>query len=293
DLGPARSVTLVESGTLRAVVRVVHTTENSKFVQDITLYAGIDRVDVINHFDWREHHVLLKAAFPLAASAPFATYEIPYGTIERPTTRNNSFEKARFEVPALRWADLGDGNHGLSLINNSKYGYDAKGNVLRLTLLRSPESPDPNADQGAQDFAYALYPHSGDWRQALTEQQGWAFNYKLTALQVDRHTGALPAAKSFIAIEPENVILTVVKKAEDEDALILRFYEWAGKDAKATVHLPHGATAAVETNLMETPEGAPLPIQNDSVQVETKPYSINTIKVTFHGNGAGYWAQNQ
>jgi alpha-mannosidase len=108
------------------------------------LYAGIDRVDVRNDFDWQETHVLLKAAFPLAASSAKATYEIPYGTIDRPTTRNNSVEKAKFEVPALRWADLGDGEHGFSLLNDSKYGYDAAGNVLRLSLLRSPTYPDPD-----------------------------------------------------------------------------------------------------------------------------------------------------
>jgi alpha-mannosidase len=95
-------------------------------------------VDVVNDFDWHETHVLLKAAFPLAASSDHATYEIPYGSIERPTTRNNSWEAAKFEVPALRWADLGDATHGFSLINDSKYGYDAKGNVLRISLLRSP-----------------------------------------------------------------------------------------------------------------------------------------------------------
>ena len=72
-----------------------------------------DYVDVDNDIDWHESHVLLKAAFPLAASGPFATYEIPYGTIDRPTTRNNSWEKAQFEVPAQHWADLGDGKHGL------------------------------------------------------------------------------------------------------------------------------------------------------------------------------------
>ena len=129
---------LVEKGPLKAVIRVTRTWQSSKFVQDITLYNGVDRVDVVNDIDWHETHILLKAAFPLAASSSKATYEIPYGSIERPTTRNNSWEDAKFEVPALRWADLGDGQHGFSLINESKYGYDAKGNVLRLSLLRSP-----------------------------------------------------------------------------------------------------------------------------------------------------------
>lgn len=291
DLGPARSVELIESGPLRAVVRVVHATEHSNFVQDITLYAGIDRVEVANHIDWHEHNILLKAAFPLAASAPYATYEIPYGTIERPTTRNNPVEKAKFEVPAIRWADLGNGKDGVSLLNDSKYGYDARGNVLRLTLLRSPESPDPTADQGEQQFVYALYPHGGDWREADTERQGWSFNYKLTAEQLTRHTGMLPAEHSFLQVDPANVILTTVKKAEDSDALILRFCEWAGKDTETTIHLPHGATVAIATNLMEEPQGKPLPIVANTVTIDAKPYSIDTLKVSFSGRGANFWAQ--
>ena len=291
DLGPARGVQVIESGPLRAVIRVTHATQNSSFTQDITLYAGIDRVDVANTIDWHEHHILLKVAFPLSASSPFATYEIPYGNIERPTTRNNSFEKAKFEVPAIRWADLGNSSHGFSLLNSSKYGYDDNGNVLRLTLLRSPTDPDPNADQGMHHFAYALYPHQGTWQQALTERQGWDFNYKLKAIQVEKHTGTLPAEHSFFRVEPNNIILTTVKKAEDSNALILRFYEWAGKAAQVKISLPSGATSAVETNLMETPDGESIPITGNSITVAAKPYSINTIKVNFGSEGPGYWAQ--
>ncbi len=135
-------------------------------MQTIGLSADGDQVDIENDIDWHESHILLKAAFPLAASGPFATYEIPYGTIERPTTRNNSWEKAQFEVPAQQWADLGDGKHGLSLINDAEFGYDAVGNTLRLTLLRSPKWPDPDADMGHHHFHYALYPHAGTWKDA-------------------------------------------------------------------------------------------------------------------------------
>jgi alpha-mannosidase len=291
DLGPARSVRLIESGPLRAVIQVTHATQRSSFTQDITLYAGIDRVQVANTIDWHERHIMLKAAFPLSASSPYATYEIPYGNIRRPTTRNNSFEKAKFEVPAIRWADLGDNAHGFSLLNNSKYGYDAKGNVLRLTLLRSPTSPDPNADQGMHHVTYALYPHTGTWKQALTERQGWDFNYKLHALQVEKHSGSLPAEHSFFRVEPSNVILTTVKKAEDSNALILRYYEWAGKDTQVKIDLPQGAVSATPTNLMENPDGAPIPVHNNSITVEAKPYSIDTLEVTFQKTGPEYWAQ--
>jgi alpha-mannosidase len=275
------SVELVEKGPMRAVIRVTRTWQSSKFVQDIQLYANADTVDVINDIDWHETHVLLKAAFPLAATGPMATYEIPYGNIQRPTTRNNSWEQAKFEVPALRWADLGDSQHGFSLINEAKYGYDAVGNLLRLTLLRSPTWPDPVADRGRNHFSYELYPHAGTWKEALTQRKGYQYNYELLARQVMSHTGTLPLSYSWISVEPENVVLTAVKKAEDSDSLIFRVFEWAGKQSTVTFTVPAGATAATETNLMEKPEGQPLTLSNNKVAAEITPYKILTIKVEY------------
>ncbi|HEY0704487.1 MAG TPA: glycoside hydrolase family 38 C-terminal domain-containing protein [Candidatus Acidoferrales bacterium] len=281
-LDSADSVQLIEHGPLRATIRVTRTWQKSKFVQDICLYAGIDRVDVVNDIDWHETHILLKAAFPLAASSDHATFEIPYGSIERPTTRNNSWEAAKFEVPALRWADLGDNAHGFSLINESKYGYDAKDNVLRISLLRSPTWPDPDADRGHHQFAYSLYPHAGDWKQALTVRRGYEFNSKLTALAVSQHAGASPADHSFVAVDQENVVLTAVKKAEDGDALLLRFYEWAGKTSDVHFTLPPGANSARLTNLMEQPEGTPLTVSPDGkITVPVHPFEIVSVRVDY------------
>src|SRR5262249_23688406 len=156
--------------------------------------------------------------------------------------------------------------HGLSLLNDSKYGYDAKGNVLRLSLLRSPESPDPHADEGHHEFTYSLYPHGGGWKDALTIRHGYELNYKLIALPLGRHEGQLPAEHSFLQAKSDNVIVTAVKKAEDGDALIIRFYEWAGKQGDVAVQLPPGARSASETDLMERPSGS-LAIESDQVNV--------------------------
>lgn len=280
-LDKADSVELVEKGPLRAVIRVTHHTQNSKFSQDIILSEGSDEVVVVNDIDWHETHELLKAAFPLAASSDKATFEIPFGTIERPTTRNNSWEKAKFEVPAQRWADLGDGQHGFSLINDSKFGYDARGNVLRLTLLRSPTWPDPNADRGHQHFSYALYPHAGGWREAFSVRHGYDFNYKLNGEQVDPHTGEMAARHSFVSVEPTNVVLTAMKKAEDSNALVFHLYEWAGKSGNITISVPPGATEATEINLMEKPEGSPLSVTGDKVTVPVHPYEIVAVQVDY------------
>ncbi len=290
----ADSVELLGKYTQYPAVRVTRHWQNSTFVQTISLAPNSDVVDIDTDIDWHESHVLLKAAFPLAASGPFATYEIPYGTIERPTTRNNSWEKAQFEVPAMRWADLSgpgpDGKiHGLSVLNQTKYGYDAVGNTLRLTLLRSPKWPDPEADMGHHHFHYALYPHAGTWKEALTVRHGYEYNYPLTAVVTTAHPGSLPASYSFASVGPENLVLTAVKKAEDANGLIFRVYEWAGKDSIAEFRVPPGAAGATVTNLMETPEGSPLPVTHenvgDLVKAPIHPYEILTIRVDYPNAG--------
>ncbi len=279
----ADSVEGVTGANGEPAVRVTSHFQNSRFVQTIML--DWYQVDVESDIDWHERHVLLKAAFPLAATSGFATYEIPYGSIDRPTTRNNSWEKAQFEVPAMRWADLGDGKQGLSVLNQGKYGYDAVGNLLRLTLLRAPTWPDPEADQGHHHFHYALYPHAGTWKDALTVRHGWEYDYPLAAVATRAHAGSLPAQHSFAEVSPENVVLTAVKKAEDADGLIFRAYEWAGKEATAEFHVPPGATSATVTNLMEKPEGDPLTITDDVVKVPIHPYEILTIRVDYEKIG--------
>ncbi len=284
-LNKADSVELVEKGPMRATIRITRNWQSSKFVQEITLYAGSNQVDVSNDVDWHETHVLLKAAFALAASSKMATYEIPYGTIDRPTTRSNSFEQAKFEVPAMRWAELGDGQHGFSLINNSKYGYDAKDNVLRMTLLRSPAAPDPNADRGHQHFTYALYPHAGDWKQAMSVRHGYEYNYALKAMQVTAHPGTAGLEHSFIALKGDNVVLTAVKKTEDGNGLIVRFYEWAGKAANVTLTVPKGATNASIADMQEIASGTALSTTHaatgDTITVPIKPYEIQTVRIDY------------
>jgi alpha-mannosidase len=170
------------------------------------------------------------------------------------------------------------------LINDSKFGYDARGNVLRLTLLRSPTWPDPNADRGMQHFSYALYPHGGDWRQALTVRHGFDFNYQLSAMQLASHTGEMPAEQTFVSVEPENVVLTAMKKAKDSDALVFHLYEWAGKSGNITLTLPPGATGATETNLLEQPVGDALPVTGDQVTVPVHPYEIVAVRVDYSQN---------
>jgi alpha-mannosidase len=281
DLMDSEEVKLVEKGPVRAAIRVVRKFQNSKFVQFITLYAGVPRVDIRMEADWHEEHILIKAAIAVAAKSDFATYEIPYGSIQRPTTRNTPAEKAMFEVPALRWADISDENGGVSLLNDSKYGHDAKGNVLRISLLRSPKWPDPNADMGHHEFTYSIYPHAGTWREAGTVRRGYELNTPLLAIATQSHSGSLPAAHSFVSVEPANAIITAIKKAEDDDGLIIRFYESVGRETQVSLRLPPGAVRAVETDLMEKEERALEIDSNGRIVIPTRAYEIKTVKVMF------------
>ena len=256
------------------------------------MYPGVPRVDVNMQVDWHEKRILLKVAFPVSAQSSFATYEIPYGNIQRPTTRNTPEEKAMFEVPALHWGDLSDSQHGLSILNDCKYGYDAKGNVIRLTLLRSPEYPDPHADEGFHEFTYALYPHIGDWRAGETERRGYELNFPLIPVTAVAHMGILPASLSLVQLEPGNVILTAVKKAEDSDALVFRFFEFEGKADTVRLRFPEAATRAWQVNLMEK-QDVPLTLAEGGKEatLAVHPYEIVTVKAQFAKVSGGAWFQ--
>ncbi len=283
ESGPVRTVVRLYRTFLKPGVRKDYPTPNfpsSFFTQDVILYNGIDRVDFQTDVDWWEEHTMLKVAFPVAVNDTEATYEIPYGTIQRSTQRKTKWEKARYEVPAEKWADLSSGGYGVSLLNNSKYGYDIKGSVMRLSLLRSPKYPDPTTDMGKHTIDYALYPHSGDWKDANTVRRGYEYNQPLIAALNSKHKGELPETESFIKLSADNLILTSMKKALDSNAWIIQWYESQGKNTNATLTLPKTPRKVFESNFMEA-EGKPLKFEGNKVKVHTKKYSVTTIKVIY------------
>jgi alpha-mannosidase len=280
DLATADSVKVMEAGPVRSTIRVVKHFQDSRFVQDIVLYPMIDRVLCNMEADWHEKHILLKVAFPVSVSSQAATYEIPFGTIRRPTTRETPAEEAKFEVPALRWADLSEETYGVSILNESKYGYDTKGNVIRLTLLRSPAWPDPHADEGQHRFTYAIYPHKGNWEQAETGRRGYELNNPLLVRVESNHEGPLPASQSFLTIGSSSVFLAGLKKAEDDNSTVLRVYKLGGEPEEVAITLPRFAAEAVETDLLERTT-APLSVEGNRIRLQIKPYEIKTIRVKF------------
>ncbi len=281
--GPVRTVLSVYHDYLKPGVVKDFPTENfpnSFFRQDIILYKGIDRIDFLTDADWWEDKTMLKVEFPLTVQDTVATYEIPYGSVERSTKRDTKWNKARFEVSAIRWADFSNNGYGVSLLNNSKYGYDVKDNVMRLSLLRSPQWPDPTADRGEHQIEYSLYPHIGNWKEANTVNKGYNFNYKLIPFLTDIHKGKLPAEYSFLKMNAPNLILTTFKKAEDSEAYIFQWYESEGKDTEAEIEFPEVPKKVVKSNFMEE-DGELLKADGKKLKVNTTKNSVETIKVYF------------
>ena len=256
---------------------------SSFFVQDILLYKDLPFVEVRMQVDWWEDHVLAKVVWPVAVHDDSATYEIPFAAIRRPTTERNSWEKARFEVPALRWIDLSEGSeYGVSIFTDSKYGYDVHGNRMRITLLRSPKSPDPTADRGKHFIHYAVFPHRGDWPEGGTVQNAHAFTTPLYTQWISpgETAGGLPAEHSFLQVWPENVILAALKPAEDGKGWILRVYESSRRKTRATVRFAFDPKQAEEVDLMEKAIG-PAPLKGKELSFSLKPFEIKSFRVEF------------
>jgi alpha-mannosidase len=252
----------------------------SYFTQEIILYDDVARIDFQTTVDWHEERTMLKVAFPLTISDTVATYEIPSGFITRSTQWRDRWDSAKVEVPAQRWADLSQKNYGVSLLNKAKYGYDIKGSTMRLTLLKSPKWPDETADMHEHRIEYALYPHDNGWREAGTVRRGYEYNYPLIPVITSVHKGSLSSTASLVSLEPSNLILTSIKKAEDSEAWIYQWYESHGKDTKAVLTLPKSATKVVRTNFLEE-DGEKTPFQKNTVPFETKRNSIVTLKIWY------------
>lgn len=261
----------------RAGVEVKKTFMHSTITQKIWLYDDIARIDFDTDMDWHESHLVLKTAFPVDVLSDKATYEIQFGAVERPTHMNTSWDAAKFEVCAHKYADLSEYGYGVSLLNDCKYGHDIHDGVMRLTLVKCGTYPDPTADQGAHTFTYSLYPHAGDYRAAGTVQQAYLLNNPLTAQRLPKQNGRLPESASLLSVSSENVLAETVKKAESGEAVIVRLYEAYHKRADVTVTAGFDFKRVSVCDLLENTEE---PLANDgrSVNLTVKPYEIVTLR---------------
>ena len=294
---------LVENTAVRAVVRCEKRFMKSVVRQDICFYRHTGRIDFDTTVDWRESQLLLKAAFPVDVLAERAVYDVQFGNVERPTHRNTSWEQAKFEVCAHKWADLSEYGYGVALLNNCKYGYDIHDGVMRLTLIKSGIFPYPEADQEIHRFTYALYPHAGDFRAGRVVQEAYDLNCPLIGWQTEgkrengigvwgdgknavmrKTTAALTGIPhtgfSLLRVRAENVIVETVKQAEDGDGIVIRLYEAYGKRTRTAVEASIlagkqlWACGCMENRLQE------LKHDGERAEITIKPYEILTLRIS-------------
>ncbi len=270
---------LVETGPVRGRIRVRKRCRDSWFDQEVALCAGAPRVDFRIVANWYERRRCMKVGFTADIGKAEATFEIPYGNIVRPNDGT--------EYPGLRWVDVSDEKAGLSLLSNSRYGFDVNGNRIRMTLLRGSTSPDPVSDMGRHVIEYAVYPHSGRWREAGTVMRGYEFCHPLYAVRAMKYTGLIPKRVATVEVEPANLIVSAIKQEEGHvgKAMVMRIYETQGKETKGGVRFAV-PVRAWEANLLEEPEKK---VADGAERVELKfgPYEIKTLIVVSLEEGAG------
>lgn len=283
-LSEASKIRIIEDGPVRATIEIVRHFLSSRITQWISLWRNSPRIDFATEIDWHEHQILLKAAFPVAINSSRATYEIQFGCVERPTHRNTSWDKARFEVYAHRWIDLSEGGYGVSLLNDSKYGCDIHDNAMRLTLLKSGVLPDPDADQGLHRFTYCLLPHVGDWREAQTVRRAYELNVPILCLMKEAHPSAsidgkgMMASSSFLSTDCPHIVVETVKPAEDGDGLIVRLYESHNWRGSGTVTFATDIAAAQECNCLEEAIGDVV-YHGNQLHFQVRPFEIKSFRV--------------
>jgi alpha-mannosidase len=245
----------------------------SSLTQKIYLEGNSKRIDFVTEVAWQERHRMLRVAFPTVIRTDQASFDIQYGYARRNTHRNLSWDMARFEVAAHKYADLSDHDYGVALLNDCKYGYKVLENVLDLNLLRAPTHPDPDADQGQHAFTYSLLPHTGDLIRSDVQAQAIQLNQP-PALFAGFALGetAVP-----ITVDGEGVALEVLKKAEKEECLVVRLVERFGRDTTATVTLSDEKATLTETDLMEWNTIATL--GRGRIEIPMKPFEIRTFKI--------------
>ena len=267
---------IVENGPVRLVVRMGWTYNASNICQDMILYADTRRIDFVTKVDCHEHHKLFKAAFPVDVRTTYGTFDVQYGNVRRPNHWNTSWDQAKFETVAHRFADLSEYGYGVSLLNDCKYGHDVKDNQIRITLIKTAGYPDYKQDQGEHFFTYSLFPHQGDFVEGGTVQEASLLNQPLHAV---KGSIAMPEG-SFISFETANVSretveLDAVKKTEDGKYIAVRFHDYTGGTRKVKVNTGFEWKKYCVSDLRERPVTEWK--EKEDIKLTLKPYEIVTL----------------
>jgi alpha-mannosidase len=253
----------------------------SRLVQDMVCYAGDPRIDFETKVDWKERRRLLKVEFATAIDATQVRCEVQYGHLFRNTHKNLPQDRAKFEMCAHKWISLEEAGGGIALLNDCKYGHDVSGGLMRLSLLRSPMAPDPEADQGEHRFTYAILPFNGSFEHAGVVRSAYELN---TCPEVEWSHSQNPCKslqQSLCSLEGESVIIESVKVPEADQegkTLVLRLYESLGGRTRTTLRFNRDLNQAYETNMLEE-NAQPIPFTGNAVSLTFKPFEIKTLLV--------------
>lgn len=279
EIKDGTEIRLLEAGPVRTVVQIKKQYLSSTVVQRITLYSQIDRIDFDTKIDWKEKQAFVKAAFPVAINSDKATYDIQFGNVERPTHWNTSWDLAKFEVCAHKWADLSEGGYGVALLNDCKYGYDIKDSVMRLSLIKSAIHPNPEADKELHEFTYSLYPHAGDFKEAKVDQMAYRMNCPLYCVLQSPHEGNLPEELSLLSVDKNNIFVDTIKKSENGDEYIVRMYENHNRLTRVCCTFDRNIQTIAECDLLEK-DIATVAHEGNQFEFVIKPFEIKTFKIS-------------
>ncbi len=271
------SVELIDDGA-RFGIKIIRPYKQSRITQTVWFTDNIPAIDFETVADWHQHHIMAKAVFPTNINSDKATYEIQFGRVERPTHKNTSWDRAKFEVCAQKYADLSEGGYGVSILNDCKYGHDIHDGEIALSLFKSPTYPDEEADQGEITFTYSVCPHKGRLDESDTTRLSYYLNYPMTAVKATGDASSLPEELSPVSLDRENVIIETFKESEDGEDTIIRLYESENRRTRVTLTTAFPAKQAFLCDLMEN-ELCELEITDGRITLDVGCFEIITVKL--------------
>ena len=282
--------TEIVSDGARTGVEIIRKHGESLIKQTVWFYENIARIDFETELDWHSKHRILRTAFPVDINTDKASFEVQFGTLERPTHKNTSWDAMKFETCGHKFTDMSEGNYGISLINDCKYGHDVHGNTMQLTLLKCPTYPNEVADEGLHKFTYSLLPHNGTLKDADTIKEAYLLNLPMFCLPVNRpgkasqdasgeaYERVLPEEWSLISTDSENLIVETVKEAERSEDIIVRMYESKNFRGTAEFTLGFPAKRVFLATMMEDAEKE-ICLKDGKFMLAYKPFEIITLRI--------------
>jgi len=278
EITDVSSMELIETGPVCATIRISRKYLDSNIEQYVSLLYNSPEIIIRNEIDWNENHIFMKSLIPVDVHTDEATYEIQYGNVKRKTHYNTMWDYAKFEVCMHKWIDIAEDGYGVSVLNDCKYGCHVHDGTIGISMLKSATYPNPDADKEHHSFTFSIYPHDKDWKSAGTIKRAYQLNNPMTAVLKNNEGGNLPLEYSFVNVDAENVVIEVVKEAEDENGLIIRMYETNNKRTNVTMTFGMDVKKVDECNMLEE-YFAQIRHEGRTAFFSIKPYEIKTFRV--------------